>query len=207
MDIEQGLSRRRFIPTYVGYTRGRPAPCFCVRFIPTYVGYTHANNPAISRCTVHPHIRGAYSVYPSFLPSVFGSSPPTWGIRASGLTDTTPSRFIPTYVGHTSSNRDAEITITVHPHLRGAYMRPVGSVPALPGSSPPTWGIRHFSFFIPITCWFIPTYVGHTIAVCGRSWPVPGPARFIPTYVGHTYFPRMRVCRASVHPHLRGAYA
>ena len=71
----------RFIPTYVGYTRGRPAPCFCVRFIPTYVGYTHANNPAISRCTVHPHIRGAYFLGLRDMDHGNGSSPHTWGIQ------------------------------------------------------------------------------------------------------------------------------
>ena len=153
------------------------------RFIPTYVGYTHANNPAISRCTVHPHIRGAYSVYPSFLPSVFGSSPPTWGIPLNLARIAFFRRFIPTYVGHTARavRRRPQAAGSspptwgirtgwgnyppaqrVHPHLRGAYAAGRGRFPAPPGSSPHTWGIPYIRPFGCSHPRFIPTYVGHT---------------------------------------------
>ena len=72
------------------------------RFIPTYVGHAYNRTRLYIFNPVHPHIRGAYK---SHIPSIFprtGSSPHMWGIRPLRATRLLPSRFIPTYVGHTS---------------------------------------------------------------------------------------------------------
>ena len=113
--------------------------------------------------TVHPHIRGAYSVHVDDHKSRVGSSPHTWGIRGGPGETLGDIRFIPTYVGHTAldTNRFSPVAVhphirgayawpgllrrslnTVHPHIRGAYRR--GRCPETYsiGSSPHTWGIH-----------------------------------------------------------------
>ena len=195
----------RFIPTYVGHTRPGPWPgqrpagssphTWGIRgidrhlgqprrFIPTYVGHTHSELYSSLYHSVHPHIRGAY--YPMKMNPMkeHGSSPHTWGIPNSPASVLSDSRFIPTYVGHTTG-----IVARVHT--------------CACGSSPHTWGIPDKT---PTACrvWrFIPTYVGHTLR--GFSFMVYRPVhphirgayvveiadketgdRFIPTYVGHT---------------------
>ena len=113
-----------------------------MRFIPTYVGHTGSGTPALSRYAVHPHIRGAYNHADCLGLVVLGSSPHTWGIRMSIKKEDVISRFIPTYVGHTSSAAPAATATTVHPHIRGAYhgLKPARAVQR--GSSPHTWGIH-----------------------------------------------------------------
>ena len=71
------------------------------RFIPTYVGHTRLSGSRDSGKTVHPHIRGAYVPAGVLTSGLCGSSPHTWGIRLLSCCETTDSRFIPTYVGHT----------------------------------------------------------------------------------------------------------
>ena len=71
------------------------------RFIPTYVGHTFIKDIILHLPSVHPHIRGAYDIYPCGRVRRSGSSPHTWGIRAVNDSESTESRFIPTYVGHT----------------------------------------------------------------------------------------------------------
>ena len=80
------------------------------RFIPTYVGHTGLAGLLMPNLSVHPHIRGAY--HPAhFLPEPdFGSSPHTWGIPCSWRGRETRRRFIPTYVGHTRSQRAKKST-------------------------------------------------------------------------------------------------
>ena len=153
------------------------------RFIPTYVGYTWASRPRGWIISVHPHIRGVYSVYPSFLPSVFGSSPHTWGIPF--LHAALPSRFwfIPTYVGYTFAYVCFLFAYAVHPHIRGVYR------------------LRHL--IQRRVSRFIPTYVGYTVMFClffspftvhphirgvyvQRCGSFDDEYRFIPTYVGYT---------------------
>ena len=113
----------RFIPTYVGHTvPPGPLGAPVARFIPTYVGHTPQTIGAQRIAggsspptwgirgmsmfpdvgiTVHPHIRGAYVLNRLQAHEKTGSSPHTWGIRGMGRCDPPPSRFIPTYVGHT----------------------------------------------------------------------------------------------------------
>ena len=71
------------------------------RFIPTYVGHTNLPHREDDVKSVHPHIRGAYTHTRPKVPRMTGSSPHTWGIRASGSGRGSSKRFIPTYVGHT----------------------------------------------------------------------------------------------------------
>ena len=92
------------------------------RFIPTHVGHTQDRAGMSTPRLVHPHIRGAYK---SHIPSIFprtGSSPHTWGIHHGNRICSTGSRFIPTYVGHTPIAGDPTVTVSVHPHIRGAYV-------------------------------------------------------------------------------------
>ena len=132
-------------------------------------------------------------------------------------------RFIPTYVGHTSTA--------------------LGEATEKNGSSPHTWGILSGDLVSWSAVRFIPTYVGHTGRNCrqghGRpvhphirgayslswgsfsfctgssphTWGIPLssllmciPFRFIPTYVGHTGCLLDASPQATVHPHIRGAY-
>ena len=51
------------------------------RFIPTYVGHTDFLTASKEVTTVHPHIRGAYSIRSAMPSQPNGSSPHTWGIH------------------------------------------------------------------------------------------------------------------------------
>ena len=160
-----------------------------LRFIPTYVGHTMLGQIVNHILTVHPHIRGAYSLLRCHSSGGFGSSPHTWGILSGDGVRHVPRRFIPTYVGHTSLERQRFALCSVHPHIRGAYST-LFHVPAMGcGSSPHTWGIQYgyweetsdfgsspHTWGIPasapggnVAVRFIPTYVGHTIRLLGRN--------------------------------------
>ena len=71
-----------------------------------------------------------------------GSSPHTWGIRPAALCILKIPRFIPTYVGHTTYAKLKSKLISVHPHIRGAYLVHGVGVLQQVGSSPHTWGIH-----------------------------------------------------------------
>ena len=172
------------------------------RFIPTYVGHTKRKGLYEADGTVHPHIRGAYSMILTISASISGSSPHTWGIRAGGTIPRPsggssphtwgihsiwqiaagPIWFIPTYVGHTFLPALHFPGSAVHPHIRGAYTSSERNDPATRGSSPHTWGIPGWGNYPPAQRRFIPTYVGHTRPFVAGSRPRP------------------------VHPHIRGAY-
>ncbi len=132
------------------------------RFIPTYVGHTNRSSGGKSPHTVHPHLRGAYTIGISRNPASVGSSPPTWGIPDRDVFVSDWARFIPTYVGHTGYGGSYPAAGTVHPHLRGAYYPISSSNGFLVGSSPPTWGILSKRCSRNCCNRFIPTYVGHT---------------------------------------------
>ena len=179
-----GRLEHRFIPTYVGHTCplellarpifGSSPPTWGIQMYSFHI---------LAPLSVHPHIRGAYSVRGRETVIPRGSSPHTWGILSAARNAATKSRFIPTYVGHTSRNRFAVLFASVHPHIRGAYCSISQTVPCSHGSSPHTWGILSV---VP--------------SVLNRG-------RFIPTYVGHTLSRYLsRLCK-SVHPHIRGAYS
>ena len=132
------------------------------RFIPTYVGHTSALASSVGSWTVHPHIRGAYSLTIPHTSLSGGSSPHTWGILRKSLYSCSHVRFIPTYVGHTCNRLGDAPGRPVHPHIRGAYTNLPPPRRQLHGSSPHTWGILTNHFYRTYKPRFIPTYVGHT---------------------------------------------
>ena len=91
-------------------------------------------------------------------------------------------RFIPTHVGNTRARRGSACESSVHPHARGEHTQQLGFAASAIGSSPRTWGTRH--------------------------WRVAGARlhRFIPTHVGNTAQLSCRRTRPSVHPHARGEH-
>ena len=155
--------------------------------------------------------------------SYCGSSPHTWGIFGKRAAAGILERFIPTYVGHMGGQLVCICHFSVHPHIRGAYLRVQLIQDAQPGSSPHTWGICRFISAETPRHRFIPTYVGHIAATgsmrsvssgssphtwgicCAVDGTVPR-SRFIPTYVGHIQKMDFQAHRLTVHPHIRGAY-
>ena len=203
MDIEQGLSRRRFIPTYMGYT-----------------GCSTCKKALFA---VHPHIRWVYFRSCAGFYSRRGSSTHTWGIPVPPARTSSTYRFIPTYVGHTAFGPQNAPAGSVHPHTRGAYTGSSRNVNSKIGSSPHTWGIHGACSDFSCIDRFIPTYVGHTGSAHVFCPPLPvhphirgvydhldlgivGPARFIPTYVGYTPDRPHHPAGVPVHPHIRGVY-
>ena len=91
---------------------------------------------------VHPHLCWAYPSLHLAAISQNGSSPHTWGIRKYVLNFKRCRRFIPTYVGHTTSCATRPRHTTVHPHIRGAYKLHKSAPLFFCGSSPHTWGIH-----------------------------------------------------------------
>ena len=151
---------------------------------------------------VHPHLCWAYPSLHLAAISQNGSSPHTWGIHPWIAEQVNARRFIPTYVGHTVTQRYRDTPSSVHPHIRGAYSNPPVQGYTLIGSSPPTWGIRRgrastaYSYGSSPPTWGIQRLQISTGQLL----------RFIPTYVGHTRHRPRPAVSAPVHPHLRGAY-
>jgi len=111
------------------------------RFTPTYVGNTQQRHHTGRDHTVHPHIRGEYRGCKCHKTTSLGSPPHTWGIRCSPAAPGRMNRFTPTYVGNTNAPKKIKDVNTVHPHIRGEYMRFDRFVPCRSGSPPHTWGI------------------------------------------------------------------
>ena len=193
------------------------------RFIPTYVGHTSTVAARVASSTgSSPHTWGIRR----FLVGVQdadGSSPHTWGIPCEGILFNSPSRFIPTYVGHTRAAQIPGPAGSVHPHIRGAYWYTSASFSASTGSSPHTWGIRlqrrssgtsktvhpHIRGAYTYFFWFLPPSGGsspHTWGILPEAGINVFGLRFIPTYVGHTYTLQQVLGISAVHPHIRGAY-
>ena len=152
-----------------------------------------------------------------------GSSPRAWGILLAFDPETHATRFIPTCVGNTPSWRSPSVAATVHPHVRGEYLRSSPWRGRRVGSSPRAWGILWESAAPWYAIRFIPTCVGntervrHTLAdACGsspRAWGIRSDAtfqhllcRFIPTCVGNTCPATASSGIPTVHPHVRGEY-
>ena len=74
-----------------------------VRFIPTCVGNTHPPARARIAVSVHPHVRGEYTLAQHGRIGQDGSSPRAWGIPTASCYGTSPPRFIPTCVGNTAA--------------------------------------------------------------------------------------------------------
>ncbi len=214
---------RRFIPTPVGNTEVRPAPC--------------------RLSAVHPHARGEHGPAHAFIAMRGGSSPRPWGTLVEGLHDGAQHRFIPTPVGNTSRAIWRRHPMPVHPHARGEHSMNAVSSGRKGGSSPRPWGTPDQPAYGLRAQRFIPTPVGNTVCSGCTSpagavhphargeHPVPAAAsgatggssprpwgthgqhcrqwrghRFIPTPVGNTRCTSASRPPRAVHPHARGEH-
>ena len=132
-----------------------------------------------------------------------GSSPHTWGIRPPGGRSASGSRFIPTYVGHTSGGATTPTRLRFIPTYVG-HTYALQNAPTMPGgSSPHTWGIQQAGFSGSRRPPVHPHIRG---AYSKLGFQALGVRRFIPTYVGHTSDSVLFPEKVTVHPHIRGAY-
>ena len=158
-----GQCARGFIPTYVGHTDCRAIKGNHSSVHPHIRGayitnslimmddsgsspHTWGIHSAViqggQRNTVHPHIRGAYVIGPATNRPEHGSSPHTWGILRIAAPIRTPTRFIPTYVGHTWRRNRLRNGTRFIPTYVGHTLSPCWANRKPCGSSPHTWGIR-----------------------------------------------------------------
>ena len=152
---------------------------------------------------------------------MIGSSPRTWGTGVRSGVIAPPERFIPTHVGNRPLVRTSVCPSPVHPHARGEQCSGAGSVVAVIGSSPRTWGTENVESLHQFAIRFIPTHVGNSCssmsASCASSVHphargeqrrvVDGRVvymRFIPTHVGNRWRLVGRRMPPTVHPHARG---
>ena len=150
-----------------------------------------------------------------------GSSPRTWGTRASCCRFPFVVRFIPTHVGNALPCAARAASMAVHPHARGERTLVLTWRVSAHGSSPRTWGTRRSGPGRPSSPAVHPHARGER-AVCEdggsgevgsspRTWGTPqidlDPKpyrRFIPTHVGNAPAAPPSAARPAVHPHARG---
>ena len=133
------------------------------------MGNTRTIVIAFACAPVHPHARGEHLCHVLKCASESGSSPRTWGTLHLILTNSSPSRFIPTHVGNTSAILRIFTVNAVHPHARGEHADIVKVDNLKIGSSPRTWGTQVKMSTISAVKRFIPTHVGNTMAVLRAS--------------------------------------
>ncbi len=152
-------------------THSRRRPWYlAARFIPTYVGNTQPTAYQDIRVSVHPHVCGEHLNLSHELNQPFGSSPRMWGTPTSdsclnvyfrfiptyvGNTSTkgvftTSCRFIPTYVGNTRYTPGIQISPAVHPHVCGEHVKHSAHWNLNNGSSPRMWGTQELG--LPRLC-------------------------------------------------------
>jgi len=133
---------------------------FELRFIPTRVGNSWSSVRGQSDHAVHPHASGELLAEVNTLGIPLGSSPREWGTRGARRGGGLMSRFIPTRVGNSRSQRTPPTPFPVHPHASGEllFQSPVRRL--VNGSSPREWGTLdrfrfdgRFSRFIPTRVW------------------------------------------------------
>ena len=127
-------------------------------------------------------MRGEHASILSPFFAVIGSSPHAWGTHKGRMNTGLVGRFIPTCVGNTSFIGNLNISIAVHPHMRGEHFIYWEFEYLDSGSSPHAWGTPEEIKSRTERNRFIPTCVGNT----GRWYPF-GPA-------------------PAVHPHMRGEH-
>ena len=130
-------------------------------------------------------------------------------------------RFIPAYAGNSRDKVVKNISITVHPRLRGELKNLSANVRCFIGSSPLTRGTLNDNGELVITSRFIPAYAGNSLksmpgmldlAVHPRLRGELGEKvvesinrlRFIPAYAGNSASVTPIDLTKSVHPRLRG---
>src|SRR5690606_38509831 len=179
---------------------GSPTAQVCeapgLRSIPTCVGLTPTPALRSTRCSVHPHVRGAHCRHREKSATALGPSPRAWGSRGSSSVHTP---FEP-----------------VHPHVRGAHVEDGRDQPTAAGPSPRAWGSRHPFSSVFLAHSVHPHVRGAHVVEVGdhragtgpspRAWGsrrgrrrYPGDRRSIPTGVGLTRLPVCAVRRTLVH--------
>ena len=194
------------------------------RSIPTCVGFTTGRNVVVEEMTVHPHVRGVYIDPGRWAAASTGPSPRAWGLLGGAISNIKNGRSIPTCVGFT-----AAIILDVScccgpsprawglPHVEGlgngldrSIPTCVGFTPSAPtenpvpaGPSPRAWGLRKYDLAEDAKPRSIPTCVGFTAAQTPYSAGSP-----VHPHVRGVYgFQRSRpMFSLAVHPHVRGVY-
>ena len=173
------------------------------RFIPTHVGNTLGLQHCGQARPVHPHARGEHVIHADSREDADGSSPRTWGTLCYGYSHTIRDRFIPTHVGNTIPNHQADMVEPVHPHARGEHLLLLQPDAREVGSSPRTWGTLVHLHRVASPIRFIPTHVGNTsiriaeqhqdFGSSPRTWGTPGASC-------------ASAPATAVHPHARGEH-
>ena len=127
--------------------------------IPTYVGLTFRGAPRRRVRRSHPHVRGAYSAWPSRLCSGQELSPRAWGLLLARIFSGWRRRAIPTCVGLTRQTDACGHPHPSHPHVRGAYQMACVCHRLPPELSPRAWGLPCVGQTMPRNARAIPTCV------------------------------------------------
>ena len=152
------------------------------RFIPACAGNTWAIRQRDGPRAVHPRLRGEHPILRLWALSRTGSSPPARGTQVRDTVVSRPPRFIPACAGNTSVPRNPNVTVAVHPRLRGEHPECLAGQSRADGSSPPARGTL--------------------AALTATSYKY----RFIPACAGNTRTAQQGRCGETVHPRLRGEH-
>ena len=151
------------------HTRGIPGqrtPCrLAVGFTPAYAGNTRIVRSHVTRCQVHPRIRGEYPSPQNSATCHKGSPPHTRGIQRTNLIVSVNQGFTPAYAGNTANCVMLQLHQKVHPRIRGEYLPLSRGRRRGLGSPPHTRGIRDFIPEIHRRVRFTPAYAGNTSCV------------------------------------------
>ncbi len=165
---EQGCRRRGLCgvvgssPRMWGTAENGHADRFWARFIPTYVGNRRRCDMGGILGAVHPHVCGEQVINIHGGNGLDGSSPRMWGTAEYPACGHVAPRFIPTYVGNSTSRPASGDQSAVHPHVRGEQRTIKRSLRSQRGSSPRTWGTGPRRGDVYPRLRFIPTYVGNS---------------------------------------------
>ena len=135
------------------------------RFIPAYVGNTRGDPQAARPTPVHPRVCGEHSDKLITMMEANGSSPRMWGTPPLSDTGREHDRFIPAYVGNTLAASSCIVSLAVHPRVCGEHSTRARSEFSSSGSSPRMWGTPQLAQLDIFRIWFIPAYVGNTFGM------------------------------------------
>jgi len=130
------------------------------RSIPTCVGLGGAQARKRRPTTVHPHVRGAWTTSSRFSMPRGGPSPRAWGLERPPEAGCIRVRSIPTCVGLGTRARRLARSRSVHPHVRGAWVRRRTVRRRAVGPSPRAWGLDGGRLVERPSSRSIPTCVG-----------------------------------------------
>ena len=133
-----------------------------IRIISTYVENTLADRKQAKMNQDHLHLRGEYSQIMLLVLTKSGSSPLTWRILDSAITNSQLLGIISTYVENTFFKDIGFSRWRDHLHLRGEYLLKIIGLTRDIGSSPLTWRIPLKSWILTSAIRIISTYVENT---------------------------------------------